>query len=373
MPFVRDEKGNVQGYTGAFIFSLNGIEPKKRDVKCVEVLTPLAADNEDLTKLSIHQGNIELWWDGKVCRVILSDEQPDVLISHFKSAYPSAQFIDLEEKEPPWVNEMIDQIKEGATFATFDVEQAHALPFVEWPLEEYGRLIPRLIRSMLNLKYAWIEFKLMPYNWSVLAEYAANNIAKLVKEIEEGVEVTMPHINPVGMVHTMFGAGGNVIEHRREVRPHPLHGSTLHQIGKKLADMALRKGQKPPLILEIHGIAVGTDETVPLITQPFNSVKNDFDFLMPVDYGTPRIMRWLRSRALADPAEQLKIYAQTGCLGGEFGYERELIPSLCLVPEEVPVFIHLPTEPGLPINYTRTSFVPSLHREKKKGIGVFEE
>jgi hypothetical protein len=160
---------------------------------------------------------------------------------------------------------------------------------------------------------------------------------------------------------------------QKQEKPTLLSGSTLHQIGKKLADMALRKGQKPPLILEIHGIAVGTDETVPMITQPFNSVRNDFDFLMPVDYSTSRMMRWLRSRALADPTEQLKVYAQTGCLGGEFGYERELIPALCLVPEEVPVFIHLPTEPGLPVNYTRTSFVPSLRREKRKGIGVFQE
>jgi hypothetical protein len=133
MPFLRDAQGNVQGYTGAFIFSLNDIEPQKRDVKCVEVLTPLSSDNIDLTKLSIHQGVLELWWDGKVCRVILSDEQADVLVSHFKSAYPSAQFAEMEETEPPWVNGMIDEIKQGATFATFDVEQAHALPFIEWP------------------------------------------------------------------------------------------------------------------------------------------------------------------------------------------------------------------------------------------------
>jgi|GEM_PF-1638890 hypothetical protein len=243
------------------------------------------------------------------------------------------------------------------------------LLFTSWDQKENGFLIPKVITSLQGLRYAWIEFKVAHYDWTLLVEISANNQLQLLREIGEGIEVTRPDIDVSGLIHTLFGQGSSVFSLKKGKVPHPLEGSTIHQVGEDLAEMALRKGQKYPLIVEIHGIASGNIASLQHLSTAFSSVKNEYDYLLPIDYHTPKMMRWLRTRAFADPTIELQVYAQSGCLGGEFVRERELIPAICITPEELPVFVHLHIEYGLQLQWTRSQPLPSLPgQEKKKGI-----
>ncbi|MDG6981811.1 MAG: hypothetical protein JRN51_11975, partial [Nitrososphaerota archaeon] len=89
-------------------------------------------------------------------------------------------------------------------------------------------------------------------------------------------------------------------------------------------------------------------------------VKMSFDYLALWLYADPRMLRWLRSRALPNPTKFLEMHAQGGFLR-EWGKGRELIPVLCATTEEMPILVHLPQDPQLSgvIEYSRAGGLPS--------------
>src|SRR5579884_2673414 len=113
------------------------------------------------------------------------------------------------------------------------------LLFTSWDQKENGFLIPKVITSLQGLLYAWIEFKVAHYDWTLLAEITANNQLQLLREIGAETDVTRPDIAVSGLMHTLFGQGSSVFAQKKGKVPRPLEGSTRHQVGEDLAEMAL--------------------------------------------------------------------------------------------------------------------------------------
>lgn len=72
------------------------------------------------------------------------------------------------------------------------------------------------------------------------------------------------------------------------------------------------------------------------------------------------MIRWLRSRALPNPAKLLEMHAKGGFLR-DWGKGRELLPDLCVTSEELPILVHLPQDPQLSgvVEYSRSGGLPS--------------
>jgi hypothetical protein len=155
------------GYVGAWYFPLTEGEPAVtiEDVKCAEVFPPLLSagskdvDFDRLRLVSSQLRSFDLWWgDGKACRIVIGASSPDLpgFEGQWLHAYPSAKVSEVGGTAPPLLDQMIDAIASGEVHAGFDVEQAHALPFVKCDLNQRGQLVPHLIRALAQAKYAWV-------------------------------------------------------------------------------------------------------------------------------------------------------------------------------------------------------------------------
>jgi hypothetical protein len=146
--------------------------------------------------------------------------------------------------------------------------------------------------------------------------------------------------------------------------------------GRVIAKEYFAKGEGYPLIMEERGLVVGEEHSIDALLSVFGSVKTegelDYPGLWP--YYSPKVVRWLRSRGLADPSKELLMQAQGGLMQ-PWGFGRELIPALCLTPEELPVFVHLPLAHSLPVEYVRGKTLPSGTglREGVEGPSLWDE
>jgi hypothetical protein len=105
-----------------------------------------------------------------------------------------------------------------------------------------------------------------------------------------------------------------------------------------------------------------------------SQVKVSYDYLQPWFYSDPRMIRWLRSRAIPVPTKLLEAHAQGGFLY-DWGAGRELIPVLCLTTEELPIVAHLPQDAQLSdvVSYDRSGGLPpSRTPGEKPGIKLTE-
>jgi hypothetical protein len=340
----KDEMKGVPKYLPAFKAYMEQT-PEKTPGILYEVFPPLdPARKPVLAFLEALAGPIprtlEIWRepDGKI-RICVYVENETVL-EIWKSAYPGCKFQKMEKTEPEFVN----TLKECPYF--FSVEQGHALPFTFLDLKQAGTFIDHLIRLM-NVP-CWIQIVFQAYHWGDFAEEAATCWQQAVTELTEKKLAPKWEIKSGIDVRPSF-----------EYAPASakLTSTAIVQLGPTIAEQYFEKSHATAgIILHIRGLVA---EPTTTLASAFSTVKINLDGLFAIEFRDARALRWMRARAIPDPAPFLTQHAKGGFLK-EWGKGRELIPTLCLTPQELPIFVHLPTDPFLPVNYTREGSIPQL-------------
>ena len=340
----KDEMKGVPKYLPAFKAYMEQT-PEKTPGILYEVSPPLdPARKPVLAFLEALAGPIprtlEIWRepDGKI-RICVYVENETVL-EIWKSAYPGCKFQKMEKTEPEFVN----TLKECPYF--FSVEQGHALPFTFLDLKQAGTFIDHLVRLM-NVP-CWIQIVFQRYHWGEFAEEAAMCWQQAVMELTEKKLAPKWEIKSGIDVRPSF-----------EYAPASakLTSTTIVQLGPTIAEQYFEKSHATAgIILHIRGLVA---EPTTTLASAFSTVKINLDGLFAIEFRDARALRWMRARATPDPAPFLTLHAKGGFLK-EWGKGRELIPTLCLTPQEMPIFVHLPTDPSLPVNYTREGSIPQL-------------
>ncbi len=374
MPWGKVGKEKV--YRGSFSYFL-GQEFKdkaRRSCALVQPPFPTSSPQPNVVGSISTPRSIELWKEpeSEVVHVVVSSTPEDlpVLLRELGSVYPGMRVVKIDEKEPAFVSHSSEYLKLGDGWDGwfFDIEQAHALPGTWFDMKQEQLLLENLVRALKG-KGGWLQVCWQSYSWGGYIEGTSMRIQQMVKEIEKGVEVTTPGLDPVGAVGLAFGkGGGGGIKMDKKTVPHPAAGSTLAIHGPGIAKDYFEKGQRDGIIVSIRGFILS--KTPPeQLKGAVASVKMDYDFLTPWYYQDPRGFRWLRSRAIPDPTEILKVHAANGGFG-EWGRSRELIPVLCVTPEEMPLLVHLPQDPGLlgVVHYARSGGLPEPVEEEEPEV-----
>lgn len=340
----KDEMKGVPKYRPSFKAYMEQT-PEKTPGILYEVSPPLdPARKPVLASLEALAGPIprtlEIWRepDGKI-RICVYVENETVL-EIWKSAYPGCKFQKMEKTEPEFVN----TLKECPYF--FSVEQGHALPFMFLDPKQAGTFIDHLIRLM-NVP-CWIQIVFQSYHWGDYAEEAAMCWQQAVTEFTE------KKLAPKWEVKS-----GIDVKPSFEYAPASakLTSTTIVRLGPTIAEQYFQKSHSPAgITLHISGLVA---EPTTTLASAFSTVKINLDGLFAIEFRDARALRWMRARATPDPAPFLTLHAKGGFLK-DWGKGRELIPTLCLTPQELPIFVHLPTDPDLPIKYTRTGGIPQL-------------
>lgn len=284
----------------------------------------------------------------------------EAALQPLKQAYPGAQLRPAGFAEPRFVRSLAEQP------IFFSVEQLHSLPFVHVRPGQEGQLMNRLCAALTGP--SWIQLVWAVYDWTWYAEAAAWMIEDwMLKAKQPPPTLKADKINvptPVGSFPFP------IVRVERSAEPNPLEASTLFQEGRRLASMYREKAQSTPLILHVRGLLVkGYDWS--MLEAALASVELELDCLTAIPVEDPRALRWMRLRALPDPSFFLRLHAEGGFLR-EWGRGRELVPALCITPRELPAFIHLPSDPSLPVEYARTPMMPRAPRvEEEEGLELW--
>jgi hypothetical protein len=387
---------------GGFIYFINKEPPAPSVLAAMEVIPPLpagAGQIEDkwhrpelhLSVLSTPR-SLELWKEPgeETVSLVVTSTPSDLPLftKELDAAYPGTRTERLKEAIPPWLKKAKEYCQRGYDLFLFDYEQDHALPFCAFDPLQPRRLIEDFVRNAAVTEYGvWVQIAYCTYNWSWMAEEASIRMQAFVEACERGIDVPTwvrgPDVSIGGGLVPRIGVPTPkmVLKHQ----DHPLRGSSLHEHGMQIAREYFTKAQKQGLIAVVRGALLSRQPPEQFYTV---HVKPSFDSFVLYSYTDVRFLKWMMTRAIPDPTELLKLHAEGGfmtqwrtwslgedgrAVEGEGGGERkrELVPTICLTPEELPLFVHLPTSPNLPIKYTRGTRLPQMG-EAPAGRGGIE-
>lgn len=371
---------------GAFVYFLDKEPPSPAGgtLAVAEILPPLPSAPEDkwhrpelhLSTLSTPR-SLELWKEPEeeTVRLVATSTPQDLplFLGELSSAYPGMRTERLNHAVPPWLQKVKECCQQGYGLFMIDYEQDHALPFCAWDPLQPRRLVEDTIRMCAATPGGiWMQIAYCAYNWSTFAEEGSVKMQTYVEMIEQGIDVPKfargPSV-PLGggiLPRVSIPLPKVVMEHQ----DHPLKGTTLHEHGMQIAREYFQKGQKQGMIAVVRGAILSAQPPEQFCTV---HVRPSYDCLALYSYQDMRFMKWMIARALPDPTELLTLHAQGGFMTEwrawnqrkdgtveEGEGKRELIPALCLTPEELPLLVHLPTSPNLPIRYTRGTRLPQI-------------
>jgi len=277
---------------------------------------------------------LEIWreLDGKIRICLFGDE---ATVNIFASAYPGSKIDKVTATEPDFVK----TLEKSPVF--FSVELAHSLPFSAVEVPNLPAFVDNLIRLMPP--GTWLQLVFQSFQFGGLAEQAAMAWTKVLLDAKKKKE-------------TVEYKGGSSWGVKTEAPATEITSSTVVQMGGAIAEDAFRKAHASGIILHIRGLTV---QGGGWLDAALASIEIQNDFLCAYGFEDPRALRWMRARAIPNPTPFLEMHAKGGFLKA-WGRGRELVPCLCLTPTELPVFIHLPTDPNLPVNWTRSVGVPTM-------------
>jgi len=325
---------------GAWLWSA-GAELEKQALKFYELRPPLIPLKQvNFRPLARTFGTIarslEVWWDGGEARLVYAADSPAAL-DPLRQAYPGLEVGAIKESEPGWVKDL----ETPPTF--FDLEQLHGLSFCRFIEEHRGEFMDHILGSLEGCAPAWLQVVSVAFNYSPYSEAFANTMDKIVQRIGQGKWHSSLDFKKVGDGHY-------------QVDPHEA-GSTVGQYGHQIAREAFSKGQLANVAVHVRGL-VSDPTTADALSHALTvAVKISYDYAAALPYDDPRLLRFLRARNVPDPTWALANLANGGFTGKwsfrpEAG-RRTLIPVFCAVPSELAVFNCLPTDPSLPVSYTR--------------------
>lgn len=365
VPFV-DESGKKRKrkeFMGAFTYFFDQTF-EEQDRAFAEILPPFPSSTPKPRGAigSIRTSRTVEYWkeaDSQIIRTIVSSSQEDlpVFLAELQSDYPGLSYRLIEKP----TSSFADLTKQGYTDYYFDAEQAHGLAGSLYDVTQLQTLMDGLAR-VLKGRAGCIQVAWCAYDWTHAIEAASIKMQQAVDEIRRGV-------TKASMTFGGFGRNGVPrVGMKTETHTHPAAGSSIDVHGDRIAREYFEKGQKHPVIVSIRGVILSKDAPDQL-NSIFSGVKIASDYIAPWFYSDPRMFRWLRSRALPDPARMLEMHANGGFLC-DWGRGRELIPDLCVTSDELPLLVHLPQDPQLTgaIQYTRATGLPDVAPPEKQGV-----
>ena len=325
-------------YTPLFLKMMANTKPEQSLGVLYRVYPPLDAKSDLRSLASFHSrfvrgleirreknGEIELYvW-----------VENEAALKTLESAYPGAKFEKSDKLDPDFYREL----NENAV--CFFVVRNHALP---WTIADSDNRITYVNDIIRNIDVpCQIQILVQDYDWTGLAEEAAMKMQATIIKMKQGK--TQLTFDPRQIFTTELG------KPKAEIL-----GSTLVQRGPEIVEDYFEKAHGTPLILSIRGIVAQPTST---LSSALTGIKLRNDSLIVVTSRDPRMLRWLRARAIPDPKPFLELHAKGGFLR-DWGKGRELVPAECVVPSELVLYLHLATDPTLPVEYTRTGAIPQL-------------
>lgn len=347
-----------------FAYQLSTQAPERVQLEFYEVYPPLGLEVNYTPLTGFYSStpfSLELWREDEDSPIRIVYGVPNRgALKPLEQAYPGALIRPLEGPAEPG---FIRQLPETPVF--FSAELAHALPFTFFE-PDYGAFLNRLAAAMTGP--CWVQAVWALRDWAFMAEEAAMRLSAWIQSVEEGSIAVAPDVSALSSA--MLGHT-RLPQIRVEREESPQKASTVYQIGRKIAQEYFAKAQSTPILLHIRGLLV-PGYAYPSFDAAFSSVRVHWDMLVDVPVRDPRALRWMRARALPDVSEQLKWHAEGGFLC-EWGKGRELVAGLCVTPEELPVFIGLPTDPSLPVKWTRKPAIPRAASalEEEEGLSLW--
>lgn len=316
-------------------------KPKPQRLKFYELHPPLTVKKRhkpDLSPLenvwTDEPSSLEYWADGESVRIVFGARR-EAQLELFRETYPGLRWVQMAQRLPAWVA--------GEPLVLFDFEQAHALPFLYFDTRQPG-LANRLVASLTHR--AFVQFVFASHGWTWFAEQAAMLMQTAIAEAHQA--------------------------------QHPaVLGSTLVKHGQRIADQYTRKGQSAPLILHARGFVHADDLDRCHLDAVFKSLRFEDDFDTVIDFvpqvpprDVPKLFKWIETRSIPNPDVFLELHARGGFMR-PWGKGREFVPCFCLTPGELPLFLGLPTDPDLPIAWTRPGLPRGIRRRGKKEIKLW--
>jgi len=325
-------------YTPLFLKMMANTKPEQSLGVLYRVYPPLDAKSDLRSLASFHSrfirgleirreknGEIELYvW-----------VENEAALKTLESAYPGAKFEKSDKLDPDFYRELDESA------VCFFVVRNHALP---WTIADADNRVTYVNDLIRNADVpCQIQILVQDYDWTGLAEEAAMKMQATIIKMKQGK--TQLTFDPRQILTTELG------------KPKPeILGSTLVQRGPEIVEDYFEKAHGTPLILSIRGIVAQPTST---LSSALTGIKLRNDSLIVVTSRDPRMLRWLRARAIPDPRPFLELHAKGGFLR-DWGKGRELVPVECIVPSELVLYLHLATDPALPVKYTRTGAIPQL-------------
>jgi hypothetical protein len=384
-----DKEGRWIGAFSTYISNdkLNEALKKLQPVKCCEIRPALVSQPGQIT--AIYDARfLEYWKEPELAQVRLvgaHDEHDSSFEDEIKAAVPGTEARPLNKTEPDFISRIPTLIKEGWHFVVFDIEGSSAFPGLAYKSTD-GSLQEQIVPK-LKACGAWIQVGWQLYPYGTYIEQAQRLLELIADTIDQGVERTVGYDVRPGI--KIGGLGIPSISGRKGKVTHPWSNSFYHLQGQQIAKEYAQKTDTNAAIVHVRGIILYKGSP-PDLSNIAAHIRATQDSLHPCHYNDSRAIRWMRARALPDPAEYLqqhvnylatilKMVAANRSVWRDdpngWRHGRDLIPTQCVNQQELSLFAHLPQSLALGqyVQYARPS-VPELsagyYTEQGEGITI---
>jgi len=296
--------------------------PQSDYVRFFEIIPPLP-QSKAKTQPSILSGllrpfiqSFEIAFDGEEARLSFMTPEPST-VRIFREAYPGADIREREVDEvtaPSWLTEL------DVCPIAFEAVQLHALAFTPWAVDP-EKFVNAVIASLPEGEPFLLQMVFELHHWSNFAEDASLLYQRATYE----------------------GPGArSIFDQRGWLARSP-------QWDQLFARDYHARAHRPGLIMHIRGLSTSHPE---FLLGAFSLVPPESDQVGIFSYKNPDMVDFIVARALPNPDPFLLLHAQN-LIFKDWGKGRHYVPGFCLLPEEFPSFVHLPTDPELPVVYAK--------------------
>ena len=356
------------------------------------VSVPLAMDiknakNVAASLISPAIRSFEIWWNGdkkELCIVLVAEhEDLTSYIQTFTNMYPNANFVEIGHIIPEWYDRNQD-------YHVFDVGTYHGHYCTVFDVEKSHQIITQIANTIQLSKYAWIQFVFKLYDFT---PFLQRHVSKLDKKFRE---ISRKDYKSLSEAITSDWIGSKTDPH-----DHPEKGYDFDNNYRGLQKHATLKMQGSHAIMSIRGLVFSDTELDlnfdEIESLPVENIRSNHEHLTKNQYkyryffqselkkakhikidgkNTSRQkISMFESRLLPDPrkflSNAIKEYFDKHFL---YGYRnRNPLPFLMLLPNEMALLVHLPDGRTPNLATTRKVMIPQQQSDKVGiNIGYFK-
>lgn len=345
------QKGGIPdpAYFGAGMYANYVSESQDLDIRAYEIFPTLKENNIPLSHIITETTrSFELYkQDGSdIVRLAIRSTMEDIP-SYAKSL--GVEYQDTGLKMLP----ILDESKSSNyNVYFFDFELTNQFNFTMHETSQVP-IINKLIRAMTTSKNCGIVVQFVftrSIKWNQIAKLTASKLSRYLQSVEEGMTK-----------YVFTGIGHNLVPTiAPKIFPKTKQlTSSMYQTGKKLEKIYHQKAQSVPITLSIRGVIMGNQNDFKAMAQNLDAVFSSIgligDSLEYFDYPDLDVAyKWLENNTITSEYA-VEILEKNASMwhNMKWGVDRDFVQFLCLMPDEFPVYVSLPTDPTLPIQYRR--------------------